>query len=116
MKELVFIIRAEKLETVKNILDNHGSGGMTVSTAMGCGTQRGFTEDSVQEIKGYKTTINLLPKIIVQVVVADELVESILQDVQEHLSTGKVGDGKVFIRPIEDAMRIRTGERGDHAI
>lgn len=117
MKELVFMIRAEMLETVKEILDKHGCGGMTVSTAMGCGTQRGFTDkDAVSEIKGYRIKINLLPKIKVEAVVEDELVESILLDVREHIATGKVGDGKVFIIPIEDAMRIRTGERGDSAI
>ncbi|SHH98312.1 nitrogen regulatory protein P-II family [Sporobacter termitidis DSM 10068] len=117
MKDIVFIIRAEKLEIVKSILDEHGCGGMTVMTAMGCGTQRGFTdEDAVQEIKGYKTKINLLPKIRIEAVVEDELVESILLDVRERIATGKVGDGKVFIFPVEDAMRIRTGERGDSAI
>lgn len=117
MKDIVFIIRAEKLEEVKNILDEHGCGGMTVMTAMGCGTQRGFTADEVvQEIKGFKTKINLLPKIRVEAVVEDELVESILIDARERIATGKVGDGKVFIFPVEDAMRIRTGERGDNAI
>lgn len=117
MKELVFIIRAEKLETVKSILDGHGCGGMTVSTAMGCGAQRGFSDDeSVAVIKGFKVNINLLPKIKVEAVVEDELVESILLDVREHIATGKVGDGKVFILPVDDAMRIRTGERGENAI
>lgn len=117
MKNLVFVIRAEKLETVKEILDEHGCGGMTVMTAMGCGTQRGFTDDdAVREIKGYKIKINLLPKIRVEAVVENELVDSILLDVQERISTGKVGDGKVFIFPVEDAMRIRTGERGESAI
>jgi len=117
MKLLMFIIRAEKLETVKEILDNYGCGGMTVSTAMGCGMQRGFSDDkAIAEIKGYKVNINLLPKIKVEAVVEDELVDSILLDVREHIATGKVGDGKVFILPVEDAMRIRTGERGDSAI
>jgi nitrogen regulatory protein P-II 1 len=117
VKELVFIIRAEKLEVVKEILDEHGCGGMTVSTAMGCGTQRGFTdEDMVREIKGYKIKINLLPKIKVEAVVEDDIVESILLDAKERIATGKVGDGKIFILPVEDAMRIRTGERGDSAI
>jgi len=117
MKDLVFLIRAEKLETIKEILDEHGCGGMTVMTAMGSGTQRGFTdEDAIREIKGYKIKINLLPKIRVEAVVDDELVESILLDVHERIATGKVGDGKVFVFPVDDVMRIRTGERGENAI
>jgi nitrogen regulatory protein P-II 1 len=116
MKELVIIIRPEKLETVKEILNNRQCGGMTISSVMGCGTQRGTTEQTVNVIKGFKTTINLLPKIRVEMVVKDEMVEDIITDIREKVVTGNVGDGKIFIRPMDDSVRIRTGERGDKAL
>lgn len=116
MKEIIMIIRPEKLEKVKHILDDRHCGGMTITSVMGCGTQRGATEEGINEIKGFKTNINLLPKISVSVVVPDEVVEEIILEVQEKISTGAVGDGKIFIRPMENAVRIRTGERGDKAL
>lgn len=116
MKELVMIIRPEKLETVKSILDEYHCGGMTISSVMGCGTQNGSLEEVVNEIKGLKTTINLLPKIRIEAVVADEQVEEIITQIREKVATGHVGDGKIFIRNIEDAVRIRTGERGNKAL
>ena len=112
MKELVMIIRPDKLEDVKEILDSHGCGGMTISSVMGCGTQRG----TVHEIKGLKTNINLLPKIKVEVVVDDSVVEDTILDIRDKVATGNVGDGKIFIRTIDDAVRIRTGERGKKAL
>ncbi|MBP1736251.1 MAG: transcriptional regulator [Oscillospiraceae bacterium] len=115
MKELVIIIRPEKLETVKEILDDVHCGGMTISSVMGCGTQKGFSE-GVNEIKGFKTTINLLPKIRVEVVVHDKLVDELIAEIRDKVATGRVGDGKIFIRNIEDAVRIRTGDRGQKAI
>lgn len=115
MKELVMIIRPEKLETVKEIIDNIHCGGMTISTVMGCGAQRGAI-GAVNEIKGFKTNINLLPKIKVEVVVEDDLVENLILEVQEKVSTGTVGDGKIFIRNMDGAVRIRTGERGTKAL
>ena len=111
MKEIVMIIRPEKLEDVKSILDSIHCGGMTISTVMGGGTQKGSTA-GVNEIKGFKTTINLLPKIRVEVVVEDKLVDKIILEVREKLATDHVGDGKIFIRNIEEVVRIRTGERG----
>lgn len=115
MKELDMIIRPEKLEEVKAILDEINCGGMTITTAMGCGAQKGSV-DSVHEIKGLKTKINLLPKIRVEVVVEDKDVENLILKLREKLATGRVGDGKIFIREIEDAIRIRTGERGNKAL
>ena len=106
MKEIILIIRPEKLEVLKSILDEKNCGGMTISTVMGCGTQKG-TVEGVNEIKGFKTTINLLPKV---------RVEEIILDVREKVATGHVGDGKIFIRNIEEAIRIRTGERGEKAL
>ena len=116
MKKLVMIIRPEKLETVKSILDEYHCGGMTISSVMGCGTQKGSLEEVVNEIKGLKTTINLLPKIRIEAVVADGQVEEIITQIREKVATGHVGDGKIFIRNIEDAVRIRTGERGNKAL
>jgi len=115
MKEIEMIIRPEKLEDVKAILDEINCGGMTITTVMGCGTQKGNV-NAVNEIKGFKTNINLLPKIRVNVVVEDKNVEPIILKVREKLATDHVGDGKIFIRNIEDSVRIRTGERGDKAL
>ena len=119
MKELVILIRPKKLEEVKKILDDINCGGMTLSTAMGCGTQKGVVadeEETVNEIRGLKTTINLLPKVKVEVVVEDKDVERIIEKLRETCVTGHVGDGKIFIRNIEDVVRIRTGERGSKAL
>ena len=112
----MIIIRPEKLEAVKDVLDKVHCGGMTLSTAMGCGTQKGASEGTVNEIKGFKTTINLLPKIKVEVVVEDKDVEEVIMNIRETCATDHVGDGKIFIRNIEDAIRIRTGERGAKAL
>ena len=71
---------------------------------------------TVNEIKGFKTNINLLPKIKVEVVVEDDLVEDLILEVQDKISTGAAGDGKIFIRNIDGAVRIRTGERGNKAL
>lgn len=118
MKELVILIRPEKLEDVKKILDDVNCGGMTLSTAMGCGTQKGVADEdgAVNEIKGFKTTINLLPKVKVEVVVDDKDVEVIIEKIRETCGTGHVGDGKIFIKDVQDAIRIRTGERGVKAL
>ena len=116
MKELNIFIRPEKLEDVKEVLDRVHCGGMTLSTAMGCGTQKGGTEETVNEIKGYKTTINLLPKVKVEVVVNDKDVETVIANICEGCATDHVGDGKIFIKNVEDAVRIRTGERGVKAL
>ena len=107
MKELVLIIRPEMLESLKAILDEVHCGGMTVSSVMGCG---------VNEIRGFKININLLPKIQASVVVRDQDVETIISAVRERMADGRVGDGKIFIRDIADAVRIRTGERGNAAL
>ena len=119
MKELVILIRPEKLEDVKKILDDINCGGMTLSTVMGCGTQKGISadaEETVNEIRGFKTTINLLPKVRVEVVIEDKDVEPVIEKVRETCVTGHVGDGKIFIRNIEDAITIRAGERGTKAL
>ena len=115
MKKVEFIIRPDKLEKLKVILNECNVGGITVTSAMGCGNQKGNTD--VANYKGIEVVnMNLIPKIKAEVVVNDEQVEELMAIIYENLSTGTVGDGKVFISPIEDVMRIRTGQRGKKAI
>jgi nitrogen regulatory protein P-II 1 len=114
MKKLQIILRPDKLETLKELLTGLDVGGITVSSVMGCGIQKG---DTGGEIRGLKVSnMNLLPKIQADIVVPDEAVEELLLTIHENISTGRVGDGKVFVIDVQNAMRIRTGERGDNAI
>ncbi|MDR0812984.1 MAG: P-II family nitrogen regulator [Oscillospiraceae bacterium] len=114
MKRLEITIRPDSLEKLKVLLNNYSIGGITVTSVMGCGTQRG---DVTGELKGLKIPgMNLLPKVSAVVVVNDDSVEEILNIIHETCSTGKVGDGKVFVTDVVDVMRIRTGERGSKAL
>jgi len=112
MKKLEIVIRPDMLEELKIILNSFHAGGMTVMSVMGCGNQKG----DISELKGMRLNMNLIPKVMAIVVVEDSTVNDILITVHEKLTTGKVGDGKVFVYDVEDAMRIRTGERGKVAI
>lgn len=112
MKKLEIIIRPDKLDLLKKILQDCGCGGMTVNAVMGCGIQKG----NIIEMEGLKPNISLIPKIQVNAVIKDEGLENILLEIQSKISAGNVGDGKVFIYDVGDAMRIRTGERGNKAI
>ncbi|MDK2799331.1 MAG: nitrogen regulatory protein 1 [Clostridiales bacterium] len=112
MKKLEIVIRPDKLEEVKEVLDKSGVTGMMVSTIMGCGHQRGIKE----MYRGAELTINLLHKIKVEIIIRDAMVESITDKIQQTLRTGNVGDGKIFIYNVENAIRIRTGESGEKAI
>lgn len=114
MKKLEMTIRPENLEDIKQILSDRGVSGMTILSAMGAGNQRG--EKDTTTLKGGEFHINLLPKIHVIAYVSDHLVNNILIEIHERLSTGVVGDGKVIVSPLEEAMRIRTGERGENAL
>ena len=114
MKEITMYIKPEKLEVVKEVLHKRGVGGMSVMSIMGCGIQMG--ETTPVEFKGLRTSINLIPKIKIEVVVKDELLEDIILDIRDKVATGQVGDGKLIIKNVEDVMRIRTGERGNDAI
>lgn len=112
MKKIEMIIRPEKLEVLKDTLDKSGVKGMTVSTVMGCGLQRG-----VKEIyRGAELSVNLLHKLKVETVVKDDMVETIIGRVRETVSTGAVGDGKIFVYDVDQAVRIRTGETGDDVL
>jgi nitrogen regulatory protein P-II 1 len=111
MKKLEIIIKPEKLERLKKILNKKKFGGLTVLNAMGCGIQKG--DEEADKDFGIKVgAINLLPKIMAVVVMNDDDVEDILVSIHEEISTGNIGDGKVFVYDVLDAMRIRTGGRG----
>ena len=112
MKKLTTTIQPKKLEKFKSILDNGGVSGIMISNIMGYGTQKGYT----QMYRGTKYTVNLLPKVKVETVVTEEIVEAIISKVTEQITTGNYGDGKIFVYDVEDAVRIRTGERGDEAL
>lgn len=112
MKKLEVIIRPSKLEEVKECLNQLGIKGMTVSQVMGCGKQKG----QVNVYRGQEYTINLLPKVKVEVILPSYRVEEVVDLIIKTARTGEVGDGKIFIYPVENAIRIRTGESGDEAL
>lgn len=112
MKKLEIITRPEKLEDIKELMNNSGIYGMTVSMVSGCGLQKGRKEI----YRGTEITINLLPKIKIETVVKDAVVEELIDSIIRVVKTGEIGDGKIFIYNVEDAVKIRTGERGERAI
>lgn len=112
MKKIETIIRPHKLDEVKEALGSNGIHGMTVTQVFGCGLQRG----RVGVYRGQEYSINLLPKVKVEIVVKDHLVEEVVKIICEVSRTGEIGDGKIFISSIEDAIRIRTGEKGNAAL
>jgi len=112
MKLIIAIIKPFKLEEVKQGLAEIGVEGMTVTEVKGFGRQKGHTEI----YRGSEYTVDFLPKVKVEVVVADDLTGKTVDAMVKAAKTGKIGDGKVFVVPIEDAVRIRTDERGDAAV
>ncbi|MGB9802187.1 MAG: P-II family nitrogen regulator [Desulfofundulus sp.] len=112
MTKIECIIRPGKLEDVKDALGRFGIHGMTVTQVIGCGLQKGRTE----VYRGTEYSINLLPKIKVEIVIADKFVDEVVKLVTEAARTGEIGDGKIFTYPVENAIRIRTGETGESAI
>ncbi|MCX7843056.1 MAG: P-II family nitrogen regulator [Clostridia bacterium] len=112
MKKLEIITRPEKLEDVKELMNKSGICGMTVSMVSGCGLQKGRKEI----YRGTEYTLNLLPKVKIETVVADRVVDGLLESLIRTVKTGEIGDGKIFVYNVEDAVKIRTGERGDLAI
>ena len=112
MKKIEAIIKPFKLEEVKDALAEVGVEGMTVSEVKGFGRQKGHTEI----YRGSEYTVDFLPKIKIDVVVADSLVEAAANAIIKAAKTGKIGDGKVFVSPVEDAIRIRTEEKGEKAV
>ncbi len=112
MKKIEAIIKPFKLEEVKDALADLGIEGMTVSEVKGFGRQKGHTEI----YRGSEYTVDFLPKIKIEVVLTDTLVEPAVNAIVKAAKTGKIGDGKVFVGPIEEAIRIRTDEVGDKAV
>jgi len=112
MKKIEAIIKPFKLDDVKEALTRAGIIGMTVSEVRGFGRQKGHTE----MYRGNEYTVDFLPKMKVEVVVADGLVDKVVALITVAAKTGSIGDGKVFVEPLEEAVRIRTGERGDNAV
>lgn len=112
MKKIEAIIKPFKLEEVKAILSETGVEGMTVTDVRGFGRQKGHTEI----YRGSEYTVDLLPKMKVEVVVDDGLAETVAKAIIDAAKTGKIGDGKVFILPVDEAIRIRTGESGPEAV
>ncbi|MDH4411029.1 MAG: P-II family nitrogen regulator [Verrucomicrobiales bacterium] len=112
MKKIEAIIKPFKLEEVKEALTEAGVHGMTVSEVKGFGRQKGHTEI----YRGSEYTVDFLPKVKIEIVVEDGDAAKIVDAIVKAASTNKIGDGKVFVSSIEDAVRIRTGERGDDAI
>ena len=112
MKKIEAIIKPIKLDEVRDALFDIGIGGMTVCEVEGCGRQKGHAEN----YRGNEYALDFLPKIKLEVVVSDAMVDAASASIAAAARTGKIGDGKIFILPLEDVIRIRTGERGPEAI
>lgn len=112
MKKIEAIIKPFKMEDVKEALAEIGIEGMTVSEVKGFGRQKGHTEI----YRGSEYTVDFLPKVKLEIIVADSMLEKAVAAISSAAKTGKIGDGKIFILPIENAVRIRTEETGDSAI
>ena len=112
MKRIDAIIKPFKLEDVKAALTEQGIVGMTVSEVKGFGRQKGHTEI----YRGSEYTVDFLPKLKLELVVPDGQADNAVQAIQAAASTGKIGDGKIFVSSVESALRIRTGETGDEAV
>ena len=112
MKRIEAIIRPEKVEAVKEALVSTGHAGLTVTEVKGHGIQKGVT----QQWRGQEYTIDLLPKVSVAAVVNDHEVTDVVEAIESAARTGRIGDGKIFVSPIEEVVRIRTGEKGTEAL
>jgi nitrogen regulatory protein P-II 1 len=112
MKKIEAIIKPFKMEDVKEALTEIGVEGMTVSEVKGFGRQKGHTEI----YRGSEYTVDFLPKVKFEIVISDDRVQRAVDAIIQAAKTGKIGDGKVFVLPIEDVIRIRTEERGDNAV
>ncbi len=112
MKLITAIIKPFKLEDVKSALEGKGVEGMTVSEASGYGRQRGHTE----VYRGAEYTVDLVPKVRLEVVVDDSVADSVVEAIVASAQTGRIGDGKVWVVPVDALVRVRTGERGSAAL
>jgi nitrogen regulatory protein P-II 1 len=112
MKKIEAIIKPFKLDEVKEALQEVGVQGLTVIEAKGFGRQKGHTE----LYRGAEYVVDFLPKVMITIVVEDNLVERVIEAIVNAARTGRIGDGKIFVTPVEQAIRIRTGEKGNLAI
>ncbi len=112
MQKIDAIVRHHKLEEVKEALTKIGVQGMTVSEVRGFGRQKGHKET----YRGAEYTVDFLPKVKLEIAVADDLVSKVVETISSAARTGKVGDGKIFVTPLTEVIRIRTGESGSEAI
>ena len=112
MKKIEAIIKPFKLDEIKEALQDIGLQGITVIEAKGFGRQKGHTE----LYRGAEYVVDFLPKVKIEIVVDEDLVDSAIECIEESAKTGRIGDGKIFVSPIEKAIRIRTGEKGNEAI
>ena len=112
MKKVEAIIKPFKLDEVKQALSEVGVAGLTATEVKGFGRQKGHTE----LYRGAEYVVDFLPKVKVEVVVSDQLVGRVVEAIERAAKTGRIGDGKIFVVPVEEVIRIRTGERGDEAL
>ena len=112
MKKIEAIIKPFKLDEVKEALQEIGLSGITVVEARGFGRQKGHTE----LYRGAEYVVDFLPKVKLEIIVPDDLVEKAIEAIVAAAQTGRIGDGKIFVLPVEDVIRIRTGERGANAV
>jgi nitrogen regulatory protein P-II 1 len=112
MKLVEAIIKPFKLDEVKDALNEIGIDGITVSEVKGFGRQKGHTE----LYRGAEYVVDFIPKVKLEIAVADELVAKVVETIENTAKTGRIGDGKIFILPLDEAVRIRTGEKGTEAI
>ncbi len=112
MKKIEAIIKPFKLDEVKDALNAIGVQGITVAEVKGFGRQKGHTE----LYRGAEYVVDFLPKVKLEIIAADNLVSKIIETIETTAKTGRIGDGKIFILPVEEVIRIRTGERGEAAI
>jgi nitrogen regulatory protein P-II 1 len=112
MKKIEAIIKPFKLDDVKEKLTKLGVQGMTVSEVKGFGRQKGHTEI----YRGAEYVIDFVPKIKIEIVIEDDMVSKVVETIEKSARTGKIGDGKIFVLPVEEAIRIRTGERKEDAL
>ena len=112
MKKIEAIVRHFKLEDVKNALTDMGAHGMTITEVRGFGRQKGHTE----MYRGTEYTVDFVPKVKIEVVVGDDQLNQVLEAILRTAQTGQIGDGKIFVTPLETSVRIRTGETGEAAL
>lgn len=112
MKKIEALIRPEKLEVVKETLQSKGILGITITEVEGCGRQKGL----LQQWRGETYRMDLVPKIKLEIVVKDQDVNKVVSIILENAKTGEIGDGKIFVLPVEEVIRIRSGEKGEDAV